>query len=448
MKQWIRRAAELRAELAEIADVRDPRWWLVAGGAALGWNERGAYVASDAEPSGDTFMGYVADEPRDPLASALVRAHAARAALRELDGELPGQPLAVTVQRSTYGAVAIPSKLDVAAFAIGDTVATHRLAERLEDETGELVPGDAVPFVTVTVGEEPLESARHGHRRGWRANGGAEGPWLGLGRAGGLSIVSTCHMIVDGYGHAWLAARIAEYAASMRGTAATFATISRREFRASRPSPVAGAIPLAVSWREIESPAPRAMPLAYALGRILHRLAGQPDAPFSPTFQIPVAPGELGDALRFRRRVVPAIASVRFSRGEPEPFDTFAARTRKILAREASGAGPVSRLLAAARGVPMPLAWKRHAVGPERPSWLEPVAAVLGGRGCVSRLKLDLPTPPLCAVSSPARLATSRDDLGGCVVTVVDDGDRAAITLCGSGRASDPALLDELLAFF
>jgi len=142
---------------------------------------------------------------------------------------------------------------------------------------------------------------------------------------------------------------------------------------------------------------------------------------------------------------VPAIASVRFDGGTPEPFEVFAERTRKIVAREATGNGLVSRLLTAARSVPGSLAWKRRAVGPGRPRWLEPVADVIGGRGCVSKLALDVAAPPLCAVSSPARLASENDELGGCVVTVIDDGTHAAITWCGSGRAGGTRLLDELL---
>ena len=51
--------------------------------------------------------------------------------------------------------------------------------------------------------------------------------------------------------------------------------------------------------------------MAYALGRVLHRRAGRRDARFSPTFQIPIAPGDREDPLRWRRRVVPALASVR-----------------------------------------------------------------------------------------------------------------------------------------
>lgn len=446
MKQWARRATELRDELAQIADVRDPRWWIVAGGAALDWSDRTAYVASDAEPAADTFIGYRAEPPRDALADAFVRAHAARAALRDLDGELPEQPLAVTVRRSAQGAVTVPSTLDVVAFAIDDRVLTHRLAARIEDETGDFVPADAVPFATVTVGEEPLETARHGHRRAWQHGVEASGPWLGLGRAGGLATVSTCHMVVDGYGHAWLAARIAQYAASMQAVVSVSPRADLARLAAAPPSPVDGAIALDITWRELSAPAPRAVELAYALGQVLHRLAGKPDAPFSPTFQIPVAPGELGDPLRVRRRVVPAIASVRFERGTPEPFAAFAHRTKNMLVREAAGDGLVSRLLSAARALPMPLAWKRQAVGAERPSWLDPIAEVLGGRGCVSRMQLAEPAPPLCAVSSPAHLATTSDDLGSCVVTVIDDGTHAAITWCGSGRAGDACLLDELLA--
>jgi hypothetical protein len=53
-------------------------------------------------------------------------------------------------------------------------------------------------------------------------------------------------------------------------------------------------------------------------------------------------------------------------------------------------------------------------------------------------------------VSSPSRHASAADPLGACVVTVVDDGSRAALTVCGSGIAGSEhtarALLDELLA--
>jgi hypothetical protein len=465
---WMRRAQSLHGELSAIADVApgDPRWWLVAGGVAVTepWPARSRYVISDAEPGADTFIGFRV-EAADTVGDAIAWAHATRAALRELDGVLPEQPLAVTIRRGATGAYVEPSALDAVAFAIGDDCYWGPLAASIDDEgalaadlaaaldglpTRLLQPAGTgpTPFVTISLGDEPMTTARHGHRRGWAGtNGSTRGPWLGIGRAGELAVISTCHMVVDGYGHVWLSGRIAE----------RHATLARRAPHvASQPPPplrtIPGGIPLGVAWRPIDVPAPRVLPLAYALGQLLYHRAARVDARFSPTFQIPVAPGALADDARRKRRVVPAIASVRFDRGVPEPYDAFAARTRETLAREAGGSGLAAQLLAAAQSAPAPLAWKRRAVGPTRPRWLEAVAGLVGGRGCVSRIHVDAgpPIAPSCAVSSPARLATATDPLGGCVVTVVDDGVRAAITLCGSGIAGTDsaaaALLDDLLA--
>jgi hypothetical protein len=248
-------------------------------------------------------------------------------------------------------------------------------------------------------------------------------------------------MVIDGYGHAWLASRIAALSAVQ-----TF--VSGLRTTVSAPRTVASTSPLGIAWREIEMPSPRALPLAYALGCILHR--DTPTAPFSPTVQIPVTPGPMDDPARRMRRVVPAVTSVRFEHGEPEPFAVFEARTRDVLARESSGSGLCARLMVAAQAVPMPLAWKRHSFSAARPRWLDRISDVLGGRACVSRIVTDFEMRPACAVSSPARLATPGDPRGACVVTIVDDGARAAITLCGTGatgtQASARALLDELLA--
>jgi len=294
--------------------------------------------------------------------------------------------------------------------------------------------------VCVSIGDEPIETVRHGHRRAWTERGG---PWLGLGRAGDVAVVSTCHLIVDGYGHARIAARIAE--------------LSAQADDAGHPGPeppalgaVAGAVPLAITWRDLPRPAPRLVQLAYELGCILHRRAGRPDARFSPTIQIPVARGRKDDPLRLRRRIVSATTSVRFEAGAPEPFAAFEARVRDVFAREADGSGLVSRLLAAARAVPVPVSWKRNGISAKRPRWLEAVAEVIGGRALLSRIAMDCPVPAMCAASSPSRLASDSDPFGGCVITIVDDGERGAITVCGSGfvgtadRAA--AFLDELLA--
>ncbi len=110
----------------------------------------------------------------------------------------------------------------------------------------------------------------------------------------------------------------------------------------------------------------------------------------------------------------------------------------------------MSRLLAAARAVPIPLSWKRKGISAKRPRWLERLAEVIGGNALLSRIAMDTPMPLSCAVSSPSRLASEHNPLGGCVVTIVDDGRHGAITVCGSGfagtTASASAFLDELLA--
>jgi hypothetical protein len=468
MRSWARRVVGLHREMREVADLGgDPRWWLFAGGVALPWERRATYVISDAEPESDTFIGTLADRPADPIWDAIARAHAARATLRALDGSLPGQPLAVTVRRTDVGAVAEPSSLEVAAFAIGDRcwprtlgrtfgdARDHELALELAGAIAGRPPAlpstTATPFVTVTLGDEPLETARHGHRRAWIGNGIGVGPWLGLSRAGGLAIVSTSHFVVDGFGHAWITAEIRTRTQTLLSGHRTPGTFGMSGVPV--PVPVSVGTPLGIAWRELSGPVPGALVLGYALGRVLHRIAGRPDARFSPTFQIPVAPGTTDDPERRKRRVVPAIASLRFEHGEPEPFELFAARTRELLQREAGGSGLSAHLLAAAQGAPAPLAWKRRAVGPTRPKWLDAVAGLIGGRGCVSRLRIDVPglvMPAACAVSSPARLPTPNDPLGGCVVTVIDDAVRAAITVCGAGVIAGPghaeAVFDEVVA--
>jgi hypothetical protein len=445
----VRRTVELQRELAAIAEV-DPRWWLLAGGVAFAETRAPSevYLACDAEPDADTFMGYRAPRARDLVIDAITRANAARSALRELDGGLPDQPLAVTIDHSR-GAETRPSELEVAGFAIGNRCLTARLddptlATQLAAVLGGADPPrwyGATPFVCVSIGDEPLETARHGHRRAWTERGG---PWLGLGRAGDVAVVSTCHLIIDGYGHAHITARIAAL------TAPTAGKLSTTGHPAPSLGAVAGAVPLAVTWRELPRPTPRVIPLAYELGRILHRHAGRRDARFSPTIQIPVARGRKDDPMRLRRRVVSATTSVRFEDGVPEPFAGFEARVRDVFAREAADRGLVSRLLAAARAVPVPLSWKRKSISAKRPRWLENFAAVIGGRALLSRIAMDSPIPPMCAVSSPSRLASDTDPVGGCVITIVDDGSHGAITVGGSGFAGTAdtaaAFLDELLS--
>jgi len=470
-RSWAQRAAELHGELTAIAS-DDPRWWLLAGGAAVAepWRARPGYVVSDDEPSADTFIGYRAspapgiDLLRDPVRDAIDRARAARTALRELDGTLPDQPLAVTLARDDR-TITEPSTLEAAAFAIGrsclvaaldDPTLPHQLAAVLRGHAPAPWHGPT-PFVCVSIGDDPIETARHGHRRAWRSG---RGPWLGLGRTGELATVSTCHLAIDGYGHACLTGRIHALVAEARAasdrvvrtTLSPLPYLTARNALHSLPplAPVAGAVPLGVAWQELAGPSLRALPLAYAVGRILHRAAHRPDARFSPTLQIPIAPGRPDDPERRRRRAMPAAVSVRFDGGVAEPYSTFEARARTVLDRETRGVGLCARLVAAARAAPTPLTWKRRGFSTSRPRWLDRVSDVLGGRACLSRIRIDSPIPSSCAVSSPSRYASAGDLLGACVVTVVDDGSRAALTVCGSGIAGTSAtatlLLEEILA--
>lgn len=455
MRAWLGRTVALQRELAAIAE-HDPRWWLLAAGVAIAETRATpeVYLACDAEPDADTFMGYRAPPPRDLVGDAIDRAVTARAALRELDGELPDQPLAVTIDCSR-AARTLASRLDVAAFAVGATCLVARLDDpSLPRQLAAVLAGarppawhGAMPFVCVALGDEPIETARHGHRRAWTSRGG---PWLGLGRAGDVAIVSTCHLIIDGYGHARITARLAARDGAALAADPVSGAVPLVGAVPPPLAPVAGAVPLAVTWRELPRPTPRVIPLAYQLGCLLHRRAGRPGARFSPTLQVPVARGARTDPRRLRRRVISATTSVRFEAGAPESFAAFEARARGVFAREAADRGLASRLLAAARAVPVPLAWKRKGISAKRSSWMESFADVIGGRALLSRIAMDTPTPALCAASSPSKLATALDPIGGCVITLVDDGHRAAITICGSGfagtTAAATAFLDELLA--
>ncbi len=472
MRAWLRRTVELHEELSAIAEV-DPRWWLLAAGSALAepYGTKTVYLACDAEPDADTMMLFRTPPAQPVVADAIARANAARIALRELDGTLPGQPLAVTLTRSRHGAT-VPNALEVAAFAVG----SHCLIAQLSDPTlpqqlaavlAGVAPAHspatwmgAMPFVTISLGDEALPTARHGHRRAWIREGRPildrtskrlnAGPWLGLGRSGAWTVVSTCHLVVDGYGHARLTARIAELLAAAAPAVPSPHGSSTSIVDLPTLAAVDHAVPLVIVWREFASPTPRLVPLAYRLGILLHQRLGQPNARFSPTIQIPVARGHKHDPLRLRRRIVSATTSVRFDRGEPEPFAAFEARVRAVFEREAAGHGLVSRLLAAAAAVPVPVSWKRQSIGARRPAWLESFAEIIGGRALLSRLALDFPAPAMAAVSSASRLASDADPFGGCVITLLEDGTRGMITLAGTGFVGEPAhamaMLDELLA--
>jgi hypothetical protein len=463
------RIGELRALVDEVAAPgwqRSPVWWALLGGVALAepHGRPGAYLVSDAGPTADTFIGVPGPAPDDAagrIGWAIASAHAAVRALLARDGSLPEQPLtvAIALHRGAARTVPVSSPWRVAFMLDGRRVTAtldplgpahevelaRRLALTLRAGHGDGVTVDEAepaPMLTVALGDDDPARAHHGHRRAWHARGG---PWLGLARAGGQTVLSTCHMVVDGFGHASIATDVARGTdrAAARHLAAAAAAIIGDVDAAPPPSPLDGE-PLGVAWRRLPGPQPRFTRQAWALGRVLHRDHGDPRAPRSPSFQVPVAPGAVDDPTRFARRVRPALLSVRFSDGRPEPEEVFAARARAAIAREAGGRGLASRLLTALTALPLPLGWKRGVVGTRAP-WVGDALDVLAGAGCLSLLRVP-GAPTLVAVSSPGRLLPADAARATSVLTVIADGDGATATLAGSGRATDPNVAEALLA--
>jgi hypothetical protein len=481
----------LHDQLAEIADPRDLRGWILTSLAALGDSLPARpmpYLISDATPRQDTFMAREAPPPAD-RASALVEgvltAYAARRAVRALDGELPEQPLATTLDRRGP-ARTVPSELRHAAFLLDGqawiaelgpdveasaTSGTAPAAERQQllalvhalarpsaaPSLLRLGAATPIPFVTVCLDDEQPAYLRHTHRQGWS---GERGPWLGLGRAGSLRAVSTSHFVVDGYGHAWLVATLAALEAELavRHRAALLASLGSRPQSDDvmpllgpppGPAPRVPGLPppLGLAYRALPAPSPRVTPLAYRFGQLLAQRIG---GPRPPTVFIPIAPCDRRDPLRLRRRVSAAVVSVHSDERGPEPYEAFAARAARTIAAEACGAGILATMHRAAANLPVPLRWKRELIGSHGGRWLGELPAALGGRGCLSSIRVrERPALPLVAISSPVLLPSALDPIGGCLVTIVDDGERAIIAASGTGIFGDDAttrtLLDELL---
>ncbi|MBK7198224.1 MAG: hypothetical protein IPH80_37710 [Myxococcales bacterium] len=446
----LRRGRELAALVDEFAPDgwrRDPAWWALLGTAAMAepWG-RGAtaYLASDADPGTDTFMAAPTPLPRDAadwIAWAVASAHAARAAVAHLDGTLPDQPLAVAIARAGGSAHTTPlAQPGRVGFAIGarvwhgqlddrgpahDADLARALARTLRGQPSRLTLDGPPPQVVVALGDDAPSRIRHGHRRAWTAAGG---PWLGVARMGPYTAVTTCHLVVDGWGHALLTQAIAAAVAppGLRVDAADVAL---------PPLAIVAGEPLELCWGP--APAVGAVAGAYALGVVLHR-RGDPRARRSPPLQLPVAPGAADDPARFARRVRPALLSVRFSDGRPEPLDAFAARARAAIAREAAGAGIATRLLAGLHGLPLPLAIKRRALagGPSRLT--AGPSEHLAGDACLSMLRLPDGPALIAASAPPPQIPRSR---GAAVVTVVRAGADAIATVATVGRCDAADLL-------
>lgn len=427
---------------------RDPAWWALIGATATlearGRRAAGPYLISDGGPGADTFMGAPTPGPTDRaawIAWAIAAAHAAVTAIDQLDGTLPDQPLAVTIARAGGAAHTRPAPdRRRVGFVLGDRVVSvgldprgpaheRALADRLAatlDGRGAIEAPGPPPLVAVTVGEVALTAAHHAHRRAWTAAGG---PWLGIARTGGLTAVTTCHLAVDGFGHAALTRAILD------GLTAGLAVAPRGPAGPPPPPAPAGVGEhLDVAWRALPSGG-RALPLAYALARTL---AARGIA--APILQLPVAPGAVDDPARFARRVRPAMLGLRRDpSGAVEPYPAFAERARRAIADEAASAGVASRMLDGLRGLPLPLAVQRRVLAGAPSRWLAGPSEALAGDACLSVLRA---TAPLVAASAPPPQLPR--DRGTAVVTVIAHPEGALATAATVGPWPAAALLADL----
>lgn len=480
------RKAELAALVDEVAPDGwrdDRRWWGVLTATAIfeRWaRDRPSWVSVDGEPHADTFLGSPGPGPTDLagwIGWAIAAAHAVITALSDRDGQFPGQPLRVRVARQRGRCKVVPATAaSTVAFTLGHRVLVasldprgpvhelnlvRRLAEHARGTPGTGAsagppttvalatvdldsPTPYAPLAVIAIGDEPLELAHHGHRRAWTGDGG---PWLGVARACGLTVLSTCHLAVDGFGHAHLAADLV--AGLDRSAARILAATAAAIVGDAEPPLLAriaatAAVPLGVAWRRLPAPTPTFAHQAWALGRVLAVRPGGSVRARGATLQIPVAAGPPDDPTRFARRVRTALVTVRCPDGRPEPYPGFAARACDAIADEAVGRGLLGRLLAGLAGAPVPRWLTRRWLGGARGPTGGGPGEILAGNGALSLLRL-AGMPPLVAAAAPGQLLALDDEDATAVLTVIDDGHGATATVAGRGRAGTTAGATALL---
>ena len=476
------RERSLRDQLATVVDVDRTHvaWWGLTWGIALleGLSKdevteahRTLYHTANGGPHSDTFMGRPRTE-RDPRTDAewgAASAFRALGAIDALDGRLPGQALRVGLAwrgrwlsiESLSGPAARSviftiGERDYLARLEGDSPhARTRLAQalddlirgarpsgfsRLRDERTRRTPLAASVAVCLDVLHH--DEGRHAHRRTWRGGGG---PWLGVVRTPEMEIVTTCHLVVDGLGHALLTDRILE----TRGEPGPEGRTARAGHAGSRAEPPThrrrrARTPLlstGVAWRYLPEGAGRFPAQAYATGIALDRFYGRgghaPHRPaFTPSFTVPVAPGQ-GDDRRMRR-VLHGLLSVRKTEDGYETFEDFQERLGPWLARERGARGPLTRIASAVARSPLPARLKHlslsnhHGPHPRIPS-----VEALSGRARLSSLRFPEAPPValLIAASLPTLLPTPADPRGGIVLTLIHHQAGTTVTAFGTGRA-------------
>ncbi len=476
-------ACELRALLGEVVDAgwRHPTWWgLALAGAALvraaarrpgdvpdttDTEMYSVFLSANGGPRADTFMARDRAPGPDTLATriarGITRARAAAVAIERLDGTLPGQPLACAMAWKDgwltraplvgppHAVFVTPRGLVLAPLDLDPTRLAHALADFI---AGKPLPSPltcvdqasrepARATIAVTLADQPLDCARHLHRRAWTAGGG---PWLGLGDTERLELVTTCHLAIDGYGHGLISRAVFAAMAEVGVEDRFSAPPADLAFPATAPPPPADHAPAdsaPLGFAATTIPAARAAfpRAAYALGRALARFYPTPGSPRTPTFQIPVAPGARIDPTRRRRRVLFALLSL----GADESFAEFTPRLARIVERERDAAGILSRLLHATTHAPLPAALRRRLLAARAtPHPLIPPIAMLRGRGSLCVLRYppgERPVPPLYAASQPGLSADAHDPRGAIVITLVHHDEVCTASVAGTGWAGTPA---------
>jgi hypothetical protein len=417
-------------------------------------------------------------------ADAVIRARAMVESLAAMDGRFPNQPLRCYLARRGGVCRRVPLDADAArrvAFitprgpVLADIAPTEHsdgaLAAALvayatgpagRPPQGPLVRVDrdaergVAAAAVVSMCPEETATARHLHRRAWSRGGG---PWIGVGATPSMEVVTTCHMVVDGYGHTCLSSDVFRRVDRRADRQALIAAARVHDGHAGNTPRLARlpeAVPLGIAVTTLDA-RPWFSACAYAMGRALERWYGTHVAAgtsgFSPTFQIPIAPGPRDDPDRLLRRVIYGLMSLRIDDGAFESFSAFGRRVPQILSREAAAEGLAGRVIRAATRIPVPTKFKHRFLGsatvPLR--WL-PLAELLAGRSHLSLLKFlddDLPDEPLYAVSAPTLDAEPGATGGGNSFTIICYRDGLAISETGTGvtgtREGAQAFLDDWL---
>jgi hypothetical protein len=480
-----RQVIDQLASLTEV-DWRRPDWWGFAAGAlvldhvarsALGREDkRHLYLSANGGPRADNYMGRPSPpSPRlhQAVARAVVRARAAVEAIAHLDGSLPEQPLAVVLTwergwlwrrpvagrrvafvtaAGTYLADLQRDSDEAVATALGAVLAARPGTPwpRALHPVDPLAVQPTPAAVAVTVGGGPLHFVQHLHRTAWTAGAG---PWLGVGEAAPLEAVTTCHVVVDGYGHAQLSREIfARVDARDLAPLCAAARLGLGGDGGALPAvaPPAGASALSFAGELLADGAGNFAQQSYAFGRALDRVFRAHLFPaqrcrfgFSPSFQVPVAPGAPSDPQRRKRRVTHGLLALRQPGGVPESLAEFQLRLPEFLRRELAADSLLPQLALGAASAPLPLRWRRWLLQSRHRSHARvPAYEVLAGRGRFSSMKFppgERPLPRLYAVSSPTLLVTPDDPLGAVVLTLIHHDQGCTATASGTGLVgSDP----------